>query len=249
MTAKYLIRFDDMCSTMNWDVWSEVEQILIEAKVRPILSVIPDNHDESLRIICRDIPFWGKVKTWQQKGWTIGLHGYQHRYVTKDPGIIGLNKRSEFAGLPIEEQERKISQAVAIFHAQGIHPDIWIAPAHSFDGKTIHILQKYGVRSINDGYYLFPHTDRDGVFWLPQQLWRFRLMPLGVWTVCHHHNRWSKREIRKFRLDVVRYRNDITDVGEIVRLFQGRRPTWADRLFSCLFLYSLRTKRFIRNRG
>jgi len=31
---------------MNWDVWAEVESILLEVGIKPMLSVVPDNHDE-----------------------------------------------------------------------------------------------------------------------------------------------------------------------------------------------------------
>jgi len=249
VTARYLIRFDDICPTMNWGIWSKVEQVLVETETKPILAVIPDNQDKNLRIADSDCSFWEKVKSWQQKGWTIGLHGYQHKYVKKDCGIIRLNTRSEFAGLPFEEQERKINRAVAIFRDKGVHPDLWIAPAHSFDRITIAVLKKCDITIISDGYYLFPHAGADGVFWLPQQLWRFRWLPFGVWTVCCHHNAWSERDIVRFQSDVLQYRNAITDVPEIARIFQRRRPTWPDQLFSSLFLFSVRTKRFISSRG
>ena len=42
--------------------------------------------------------FWARVRGWQARGWAIGLHGYQHRYVTHDGGLVPLNQRSEFAG-------------------------------------------------------------------------------------------------------------------------------------------------------
>ena len=49
MSAKYLIRFDDICPTMKWSTWEKVEDILLRSNVKPILAVVPDNQDPSLR--------------------------------------------------------------------------------------------------------------------------------------------------------------------------------------------------------
>ncbi len=45
MKARYLIRFDDICPTMNWTIWEQVEQVLRTYHVQPILAVVPDNQD------------------------------------------------------------------------------------------------------------------------------------------------------------------------------------------------------------
>ena len=79
MTAKYLLRFDDLCPTMNWDVWREVEQILYDTGVKPILAVVPDNKDEALRCGEPNSQFWEHVRQWQRAGAAVGLHGFEHR--------------------------------------------------------------------------------------------------------------------------------------------------------------------------
>src|SRR5256885_866914 len=43
VSARYLVRFDDLCPTMNWDVWKSVEEVLFRTGIRPLLAVIPDN--------------------------------------------------------------------------------------------------------------------------------------------------------------------------------------------------------------
>src|SRR6478672_6653645 len=98
MDAQYLIRFDDLCPTMNWQVWAEIETILLESRVSPILAVVPDNRDTALMVGPPRSDFWVEVRRWQQRGWTIGMHGYQHTYVTEEAGIVGIWPRSEFAG-------------------------------------------------------------------------------------------------------------------------------------------------------
>ena len=45
MSAKYILRFDDICSTMNWNKWNSIEDILIKHNIKPILAIVPDNKD------------------------------------------------------------------------------------------------------------------------------------------------------------------------------------------------------------
>jgi len=103
--ARYLIRFDDICPTIDWYIWNEIETMLISANVSPILAVIPDNRDPKLMVDPPVADFWQRVREWQKRGWTIGLHGYQHIYVNNNSGILSLNKRSEFAGLSYDGQK------------------------------------------------------------------------------------------------------------------------------------------------
>lgn len=229
MPATYLLRFDDICPTMNWTVWREVEEILTGAGISPMLAVIPDNRDPELMAEPARVAFWEEVRGWQRRGWAIGLHGYQHRYVTHCAGIVGRNRYSEFAGLPYAAQLAKLRSALAIFARQGVRPDVWIAPAHSFDGNTLDALAECGLRAISDGYSVLPHTDARGMFWIPQQLGRFRSLPTGVWTVCHHHNAWGGEELRQFRGEIERYGGRVRGFEEVVRRYAGRREKWLDR--------------------
>src|SRR4051812_37414770 len=99
MSARYLIRFDDLCPTMNWEIWAEIETFLLRNKIRPLLAVVPDNRDAKLVAGPARPDFWSEVRKWQDWNWTIGLHGHTHQFVTDYPGIIGLHRRSEFAGV------------------------------------------------------------------------------------------------------------------------------------------------------
>src|SRR5262245_38354882 len=73
--SRYLIRFDDICSTMNWLVWDAIESQLIRYAVRPILAVVPDNRDPNLIVDPPRSDFWERVRRWQSRGYTIALHG------------------------------------------------------------------------------------------------------------------------------------------------------------------------------
>ena len=216
MTPQYLLRIDDVCPTMRWDLWHQIEDILVGYDVKPIVAVIPDNKDPKLMLDRANGKFWDKVREWQKRGWTIGLHGYQHRYVTECPGIIGFNKYSEFAGLPFQEQKDKLKKAMAIFAAERVKPDLWVAPAHSFDLFTVEALFRLGIRTISDGLQFYPHRDGRGMFWIPQQLGQFRRMPFGVWTVCIHLHDVEHSCPDRFRKNIETFRKCIVSTEDIV---------------------------------
>ena len=244
MKATYLLRFDDLCPTMNWTIWEQVEQVLAETEVRPILAVIPDNRDPSLELEPAAADFWERVRDWQARGWTIALHGLQHRYVTEDPGLFGWNARSEFAGLSYGEQLVKLRAGTEIFRDHGVEPEAWVAPNHAFDGSTVAALRACGVEVVSDGVALFPYRDRDGTFWVPMQSWRFKPQPPGVWTVCLHHNQWTSDDVGGLRRDLEAYAPSMTHLEEVLQRYGDRRRSVPDRLF----LAQRRVKRSLRGR-
>ena len=230
MPVSYLIRFDDICPTMNWKIWAQIEAELNQCAIKPILAVVPDNQDAKLVVDESRKDFWECVRRWQRMDWTIGLHGYQHRYVTQQRGIVGLNARSEFAGLPASEQKDKLRRGLAIFEREGVHADAWIAPAHSFDLTTVQVLHSLSVQVISDGFHVFPYTDADGMIWVPQQIWRFAAKPFGVWTVCYHSNSWSGPDLGQFRADLGRYARQIRSMQGVVEQYKTRQKSTLDML-------------------
>ena len=245
-TRRVLLRFDDICPTMRWSIWNDVEKILVRTGVKPILAVVPDNRDEDLIFDPPDANFWKRVRAWQERGWTIGLHGYQHRYVTSTPGMFGRMPRSEFAGLPQEVQEAKLRQALQVFHDHDVSPELWVAPAHSFDANTIVALSKVGMRTISDGYALYPYKDSAGMTWIPQQVGRFRRLPFGVWTVCHHINDWTSREIARLDHDLSNFTGHFASMPDILQSYSQRRRNWLDVGTSGLLRLGRRAGRIIR---
>lgn len=227
--SQYLVRFDDICPTMNWAVWEAIERELDACGVKPILAVVPDNRDPKLEVDPPRADFWDRVRTWQAKGYTIALHGYQHRYVNRNPGLMGLTRQSEFAGLPRAEQKAKLESALAIFADEKVRIDAWVAPSHSFDRATVALLAELGVTTISDGLWPKPFEDKDGVRWIPQQLWGFREKGDGVWTVCNHHNGWSEPRLAAFGEALRAYAPRMTDVPSVLRSCAGRRLSLSDR--------------------
>jgi peptidoglycan/xylan/chitin deacetylase (PgdA/CDA1 family) len=233
MTARYLLRFDDICPTMNWSVWSAIEPMLLKHSVAPLLAVVPDNQHPKLKVQEPRPDFWDWVRERQAAGWCIALHGYQHLYVSENAGIMGINARSEFAGLPEAVQRDKLVKALEIFRNHGVRADAWIAPGHSFDEVTVRLLLELGVDTISDGFFLSP-VQHLNAYWIPQQFWHFRPMPGGVWTVCLHCNAYGEAEIARLRDWLEEYSDRMLSVSETKRLHPPRPPNWADRGFAAL---------------
>ncbi|BDU71779.1 DUF2334 domain-containing protein [Mesoterricola silvestris] len=226
----YLLRFDDICPTMNWAIWEAIERELVLHKVRPILAVVPDNRDPGLMPDPPAADFWERVRRWQAMGFTIAVHGYRHQYINKEKGLMRLTPHSEFAGLPYDTQLDMLRSALAIFQANGVRADGFVAPSHSFDLNTLKALREVGIKVISDGLWPWPHRDPEGMFWVPQQLWRFSPRPAGVWTVCLHHNKWSDKTLKHFRSELARYASRLTDVPTVMADHAGRPLTLVDRI-------------------
>ncbi len=231
VTPRYLIRFDDICPTMNWLVWEQIEPVLHDHGIRPIVAVVPDNRDPKLKVGAPAADFWRRVRKWQAAGWCVALHGFQHHYVTGDAGLVGINAYSEFAGLPGDEQREKLRRALAIFDDNGVRADAWVAPAHSFDELTVEALLELGIDTISDGFFFRP-VRLLGARWLPQQLWHFRPMPAGLWTICLHCNGYSDRDIAALRASIARFAAVTTSVADVLRDDRLPRAGWVDLLFA-----------------
>ena len=228
MSAIYLVRFDDLCPTMNWSIWDPVQEILDAEGIRPIVAVIPDNADPSMRIEPARVDFWERVRGWQARGWTIGLHGHRHLYTSANAGLFGWNARSEFAGHDEQQQEASLRAGLKIFDREQVKADVWVAPNHAFDATTVALLAELGVPAISDGLALYPYRDDIGLLWVPCQLWGFRGRSLGTWTVCLHPNVWQAGDVARFRRDVRAFRDRIVDLPEIARRFGQRKRSPLD---------------------
>jgi predicted deacetylase len=256
-SSRYLLRFDDICPSMNWPVWNRIEEILERYGIRPILAVIPDNRDPKLSFQPPDPRFWEKVRAWQSRNYTIAVHGYQHLYVNRNPGMMRLKRDSEFAGLPFQTQEDLVKRARMVFEAEGVHADVWVAPSHSFDETTVAALASQGIRIISDGLWPWPFTDHRGITWIPVQLPWFEEKSYGVWTVCCHHNSWTAKDIKRLAEQLETFASRMTDVPTVLRDFGGRKLTLRDRIAAAVeFVWNHRLpparvwfRRFVPRRG
>ena len=195
----YLIRLDDACEYMDIDKWSIIESILDKYDVKPIVAIIPKCADKMFTDVYQiDDGFWYKAKKWQEKGWTIGLHGYDHVYKDiAEEGLNPVNSFSEFSGEKYSIQLEKIKMGISIFQAHGIEPKCFVAPAHTFDELTIQaIINGSSIRIISDTiasntYY------QNGIWFVPQQCGSLRKLPCKVVTGCYHPNTMSDVDFSK----------------------------------------------------
>jgi hypothetical protein len=229
---------------MNINKWSIIEHILDKYNIKPVVAVIPHNEDPKQIIDQPDERFWEKVRRWQEKGWDIAMHGYNHVYMVFDNGgLVPVNQKSEFAGLSLSEQEEKIKQGIEIFRRHGIEPKIWVAPSHTFDKNTLKALKKYSdISIISDGLALNPFM-RYGFTWIPVQLWGFKKKCYGTWTICLHPNTMDLEKYLKQMSDFIGSQNEcfisISGISTI-----HKRLTLFDRAYFCCFL----VKKYVINK-
>ena len=192
--SKYIIRLDDACEKRDIDKWDRIETVLDNYDVKPLVGVIPNCEDPMMDRFSPDNKFWDRVHSWKNKGWIIALHGYNHVYATQCGGINPVNKRSEFAGESLIVQKEKIRKAVALMREQGVEPEVFFAPSHTFDENTIIALkEESAIRIISDTVANDSYTEYDMTF-VPQQSGRVRLLPFNMVTFCYHPNTMSDED-------------------------------------------------------
>lgn len=204
MTAKYLFRLDDANAYSNFKKWSAIESIFQKYDIKPIVAVVPDNKDPKLMFQKLDSNFWSRVKDWDDKGWEIAMHGYQHVFhrVNRLENIIPFYNRSEFSGLSLLEQKEKIEKSQEIFLLNGFAPKVWVAPAHAYDKNTLKAISSLTeIKIVSDGISLFPFFSQ-GFSFLPQQLWKIKKKYFGLWTVCLHPDSMTDKEIIELELQL-----------------------------------------------
>lgn len=202
---KILLRFDDICPTMNWSQWEKAKSLLDKTGVKPLLGVVPDCTDPDLKIDNPRPDFWDYIKSLQSEGYTIAMHGYHHIFETKADGLVTRNKISEFAGLSYEVQLEKICRGKEIMNSHGVETDIFFAPAHSYDDNTLKALAACGFKYISDGLSSKPYS-RQGVILLPCRSGGIPRMnnKNGYVTAVVHAHEWERKDKA---IDYTKFRN------------------------------------------
>ena len=198
MSAKYIFRLDDISWDMNYHNFKRIMEIFLKYDIKPLLGVIPHNVDENLkqqagneRLSFSD--FWDLISGLQNEHkCDIAIHGYEHKYVNENGGLLKWNQLSEFAGLPYDEQYEKLKKAIDIFDCHGIRYTSFMAPAHSFDEVTLKALNDCGIKFLTDGLSAFPYKKSD--VWLIPAQWAIPTKKLyGYHTFCFHINGWQDK--------------------------------------------------------
>ena len=240
MFSQYLIRLDDACPTMNHKQWSRMEKILNQYNIYPMVAVVPENKDKKLMVETINKNFWKNIKLWQNKKWEIALHGFEHKYATKNSGLVPINNYSEFAGVPLQKQCQKIREGIKKFKEHNISCRLWIAPAHSFDENTITALKKESdITIISDGIAFSPYYEYE-MHWIPQQLWKPREMLFGTWTICYHPDEMKEKDFKRLESFLEKNHKKITSVDKLKLL--KRKKNIIEKVFERVYWKMLRKK-------
>jgi len=204
---------------------------------------VPQNEDPQLQYSSYDPYFWDKARKWKEKGWHIALHGSTHKYISKKKGLVPINSYSEFAGVDIDIQRKKIQTGYSILCSQGLKPTLWCAPAHTFDRNTLNALKEFtDIRIVTDGIAYYPYNKYD-FFWLPQQLWAFEYRKRGIWTICLHIDPISIDQINDHLEKIKRNAHlFVNSIEEIQKTYSRRKRNLFDIALKDLFFL----KKFLR---
>ena len=224
--TKYLIRLDDACPFMDTKKWQRMEDILEKYGVKPMVGIIPDNADSKTMIEPENAKFWDKAKVWQEKGWAIALHGYDHCYIS-DKGLQGINPMwsiSEFAGVSLEKQKEKIRKGVGILKEHGIDARYFFAPGHTFDENTLKaLLEESDIRVISDTIGRYPYK-KDGFFFIPQITGHcVKMLFKGVYTFCFHPNTMDEGAFKRLEDFLGKYHEGFIGFNEIALTEYGEK--------------------------
>ena len=196
----YYLRLDDACEKSNVSNWMRIEKILDKFDIKPLVGIIPQCEDTSMDVYPLQDDFWETVESWVSKGWTIAMHGFNHVYETKSGGINPVQKRSEFAGLDLDLQCKKIREGISIFRSHKLEPNVFFAPSHTFDLNTIAALKKESkIRVISDTISN-QRYNKYGITFVPQQSGRVRKMWLKEVTFCYHPNTMKESDFTDLEL-------------------------------------------------
>lgn len=221
---KIAIRMDDITPDMDWAKFLRFKELCDLYQVKPLIGVVPDNQDEMLQIDAPREDFWEYVQELQKNGWVIAQHGYCHIYGTKKMGLFPLNQISEFAGISYEKQLQTLKKGKELLEAHGIHTDIFMAPAHSYDKHTIQALKEVGFQKITDGFGKQPYTWK-GMHFFPISYKQSSSLKQseGYTTFVIHANTMNEADFERYEKMFQTYQDRLIDYAAYLQLEPKKR--------------------------
>ena len=191
----YLLRFDDINPNMNWERFNKLKLIINKYKIKSILGVIPKCEDKSIAVFPEYKNYLINLQKMKSEGDFIAQHGYTHLTDSKDKGLYGNERRSEFAGLDYQTQYERINKGKNILIKNKLWQPIFMAPVHTFDKTTLKVLKKLDFKLITDGFSRYPY-ELQGLKLIPQ----LSAMPLPKYLplisqLCIHINNLSEKKL------------------------------------------------------
>ena len=239
--AQYLLRIDDLCPTVFAERWRELAALIAEFQLRPILAVVPENRDPELEQSPVDPNFWATMRQMQAAGAAFALHGYRHLCASHGRSLLQLARRYEFAGVDASTQHAWIRDGLRILKGHGLNPQVWVAPRHGFDRNTLRALQAEGIKILSDGLARVPYV-REGLTWIPQQLWAPRHKARGLWTICIHPNTAPPEDLNALRSFVRTHQATFTSVDRVLSEFPPRSLTAPEAIYATLSVAQIRAR-------
>lgn len=239
--AQYLLRCDDLCPTASWPRWQRFLSLIEEFKIQPILAVVPDNRDPDLQLSPPDPGFWKRVCAMESAGATIALHGYRHLAQSRGRSLVALHRMTEFAGVAAETQRLWIHAGLTILRGHGLNPRVWVAPRHGFDARTLHALREEGIDVLSDGFARVPFR-REGLIWIPQQLWEPVEKAQGLWTICAHPNTAKDSSVDRLREFLRDHAAHFTSVERVLREMEPASLSATERVHEALAHWRIQGK-------
>lgn len=242
--TKYYIRLDDASPFMDDSRWRKAFSVLDKYNIKALIGVIPNNKDELTAKEPYKDTFWQTARDWRKNGHIIALHGYDHCYLTQDRGINPIHARSEFAGVSLEKQRKKIKDGYAILKSHGLTPEVFYAPSHTFDTNTIRaLIEETPIRIISDTIAFRPYKSR-GLTFIPQQIGQFRDIPFsGDYTFCFHPNNMDDKDFERFELFIKLHRSKFNDYGKLLNTPDRRKRNLIEKLIQQAYYLIHRIKK------
>lgn len=195
-----ILRFDDIAENMNWETFNIIENTLKELNIKPVLGVIPLNKDPELLQYKNDGNFWDKIRSWNNDGWEIAMHGTHHLYdkfIKTRIDYLNHGGNSEFCDHSLEVQNSKIKKGIEKFRNEKIIIRCFFAPNHTFDMNTLIALKNSGIKQVLDGYGIMPYEENNITF-IPQLFYKNYVLPFGIQTLQIHINYFNNIKLKKF---------------------------------------------------
>jgi len=217
MTTRYLIRFDDVVPAMAWSRFAPFERIAADLALPFLIGVVPDCRDPKLAVEPQRDDFWDWVRARKEAGWTIAQHGFQHLYETDARGLLGIGRKSEFAGLTYDLQFKKLLAGKAIMQRESVWSGVFMAPSHSFDEITVQALRDLEFTALTDGFGFYPYNIQ-GLIAVPQLVARPLGFGFGVETICLHVNTMNDEAIARMIEFIRVHKHQIISFDEALRI-------------------------------
>lgn len=176
------LRFDDYHQNIDHERWVNVLSRYDDRGLRGVIGVIPKYHGEP---ISEEVV--GFLHDLRDNGWELAQHGFTHEDIGEGRGGRLYDDRSEFCGVPLDEQRRRIEAGRDILQSRGIEPTTFIPPWHEYDRNTAHALVDLGFNCINEGRWPIPRTV-DGITLVPTHVPAVtpHMVGAGIVTLVSH---------------------------------------------------------------